>query len=129
MKGPVILALAVVGLLGGCATHPDREVLRFDGDYGALTLEVDWAAARFLGDYPAYDGRMTGTALRAPDGRTVLSGVWIQPRSDRRCEATRDGGRFWGRFLMLREAGRRPEGFWGYCDEPPGNVWPIAGTP
>lgn len=126
MKAVSAAALLVAATLSGCAARPDRDALRFDGDYGPLALDVDWAAGRFTGDYPKYEGRIAGTATRAADGGVLLAGTWSQPRSDRRCGVERDGRWFWGRFVLVRDAGAPARASWGYCEDPPGNDWPLA---
>jgi hypothetical protein len=120
-----ILPLLVLALLAGCATVGDRETLRFDGEFGPLILDVDWDRGRFTGRSPDTEGRLSGNAVRTRNGGGTLTGIWTQPRSDQRCDTTRNGSAYWGQFLLNLDGDYEPEAYWGYCNEPPRREWEL----
>lgn len=62
-------------------------------------------------------GRVT-TRYIQKGGRKVLSGYWIQDKSDQRCDYPRFGSDYWGR-LTFNFQGDSFTGIWSYCDNKP----------
>ena len=88
----------------------------FETDYGPMFLEQE--GERITGFYPDYKGIVQG----ALDTRGEwLNGLWMQPDSERRCERPVHGAWYWGTLAFRGITTDRFEGFWAFCDDPPGS--------
>jgi hypothetical protein len=102
----------------------------WDSDFGTLELTVT-PEGRVTGVYPDYSGTFRG-ALN-PDTRTI-SGFWMQPKSEVKCDKARSGTVYWGRVTWEISSAEELFGKWSYCDQPEGasgvwEAWLEGGSP
>jgi hypothetical protein len=116
------LALALAGALLCAPSLAAADSVTLTTDFGRVSLEVE-PDGKVWGDYPNYQGELVG-ALTPQGG---LDMVWIQPKSEMRCDSERYGSRFWG-IVRWKISGDAVKGLWNYCDAPLRSGHPWNGT-
>ncbi|PLX70693.1 MAG: hypothetical protein C0602_04075 [Denitrovibrio sp.] len=53
----------------------------------------------------------------------VLTGVWIEDASGRKCEEPKQGRFYWGKTVFKIQANGNLKGQWGYCEDEPSQNW------
>jgi hypothetical protein len=77
---------------------PKAKPTQWRTDLGPLNFEKQ-NFAEIRGTFPDYRGRLVGEV--SDNGDT--DGVWMQPKSERRCKRSRYGSRYWGTFIFLAQ--------------------------
>lgn len=96
---------------------------RWSSDFGTLKIWSNHQANELTGVYintktDQMDGLINGTL----DG-DLLSGYWIQQKSQRRCAEQKFETFFWGRLEFSFDSGDAFSGRWGYCDDMVQRQW------
>ena len=76
-----------------------------------------WVRGFYYFDNNEVRGRVT-TRYIQKGSRKILSGYWVQDKSDQRCDYPRFGSDYWGR-LTFNFQGDSFTGLWSYCDDKP----------
>ena len=76
---------------------------------------------RFIGDRfyrGSYSQSENGRMFMVAKSDNVITGRWVESKSDRDCGTAYMGSRFWGGFSLKRsEDGKSYRGTWGYCGD------------
>lgn len=97
--------------------------------YREAHIEGLWSTSQGDARFWQTGNDITGSYLPEDHGEligemqgNVLSGYWIEDKSDRRCPSSKNGRNYWGRVRLTFE-GRQFQGKWGYCDAEPDRSW------
>ena len=99
---------------------PRRYQSNWSTNEGPMKLvqgDDNWVTGFYYFDNSEVRGRVT-TRYIQKGGRKILSGYWIQDKSDQRCDYARFGSDYWGR-LAFDFQGDKFTGIWSYCDDKP----------
>jgi len=99
---------------------PRRYLANWNTDEGPMKLMQGpdmWVRGFYYYDNKEVRGRVT-TRYIQKGSRKILSGYWVQDKSDQRCDYPRFGSDYWGR-LTFDFQGDEFTGVWSYCDDRP----------
>ena len=88
-----------------------------EGPMKLVQGEDMWVRGFYYFDNNEVRGRVT-TRYVQKGSRKILSGYWVQDKSDQRCDYPRFGSDYWGR-LTFDFQGDQFTGPWSYCDDKP----------
>ena len=88
-----------------------------EGPMKLVQGEDMWVRGFYYFDNNEVRGRVT-TRYVQKGSRKILSGYWVQDKSDQRCDYPRFGSDYWGR-LTFDFQGDEFTGVWSYCDDKP----------
>ena len=99
-------------------SFPRRYLANWNTDEGPMKLMQGpdmWVRGFYYYDNKEVRGRVT-TRYIQKGSRKILSGYWVQDKSDQRCDYSRYGSHYWGR-LAFDFQNDKFVGIWGYCDD------------
>lgn len=102
----LVIILSMAGSFSAAA-----QTLSFKSDFGAVKINIS-DPQKITGTYPNYKGRLFGRL----EADQILNMVWVQPRSEKKCQSAYDGTYYWGR-VVWKISGSSLKGKWAYCQD------------
>jgi len=121
MRRKAVLAVTATLFFGGQVYAGD-----WGTTYGTMALPDTPKAGSVRAPYSSDSGRLIGH-MKLPkclDCGVVLSGVWVEGSSAKRCDSAEDGSFYWGSADLEFNADYTSfAGSWNYCGAGAGRSW------
>lgn len=115
------LAALLLSFAGTALAAPGDYSAEYSSTFGPMKLQVKGdpnssTDVPTTGSYPQYSGTFHGKSRN-----NRFDGVWVQPTSERTCNRSIRGSRYWGTVTFDGLTDSRVKGHWAYCDDAKGS--------